>query len=138
MNQVAGVAGSFLGLIIGGLLSQWHWRAVFWVSVPVGIWGTWMGYRTLHDKPRLNTKKVVIDWWGNITFGVGLTGILVGITYGLQPWRSHHGLDLAPRSIRADRRCAATDSFCIIENPVDDPMINMRCSKFGPSLQARR
>ena len=45
-------AGSFLGLVIGGLLSEWHWRAVFWVSVPVGIWGTWMGYRTLHDKPR--------------------------------------------------------------------------------------
>ena len=52
VNQVAALAGSFLGLVIGGLLSEWHWRAVFWVSVPVGIWGTWIGYRTLHDKPR--------------------------------------------------------------------------------------
>ena len=52
VNQVAGLAGSFFGLVIGGLLSEWHWRAVFWVSVPVGLWGTWMGYRTLHDKPR--------------------------------------------------------------------------------------
>ena len=52
INQVAGLAGSFFGLVIGGLLSEWNWRAVFWVSVPVGLWGTWMGYRSLHDKPR--------------------------------------------------------------------------------------
>src|SRR6476646_1290779 len=49
VNQVAGLAGSFLGLIIGGVLAEWDWRAVFWVSVPVGIWGTYMGYRHLRD-----------------------------------------------------------------------------------------
>src|SRR5262249_27700119 len=27
-----------------------------------------------------------IDWWGNVTFGIGLTAILVGITYGIQPY----------------------------------------------------
>ncbi len=59
VNQVSALAGSFLGLIIGGVLSEWHWRAVFWVSVPVGIWGTWMGYRTLHDKPRDRSRRVV-------------------------------------------------------------------------------
>src|ERR1700710_2860284 len=90
VNQVAAIGGSFLGLIIGGLLSQWHWRAVFWVSVPVGIWGTWMGYRTLHDKPTSIRKKVRIDWWGNVTFGFGLIGILVAITYGLQPYGKHN------------------------------------------------
>ena len=49
INQVAAIAGSFLGLIIGGLLSEWHWRAVFWVSVPIGILGTVWGYRSLDE-----------------------------------------------------------------------------------------
>src|SRR6201995_4355516 len=62
VNQVAALAGSFLGLIIGGVLSEWSWRAVFWVSVPFGIWGTVMGYRTLHDKPRDKKSDVRIDW----------------------------------------------------------------------------
>jgi MFS family permease len=47
--MVAAIAGSFLGLLLGGFLSEWNWRAIFWVSVPIGIWGTWMGYRTLRD-----------------------------------------------------------------------------------------
>jgi MFS family permease len=89
VNQVAALAGSFAGLVIGGVLSEWHWRAVFWVSVPVGIWGTWMGYRTLRDKPRDRDRKITIDWWGNLSFGVGLTAILVAITYGLQPYGGH-------------------------------------------------
>ena len=37
INQVAAIAGSFLGLVLGGVLSEWHWRAVFWVSVPFGV-----------------------------------------------------------------------------------------------------
>src|SRR3954454_24760400 len=89
VNQVSALAGSFFGLVIGGVLSEWHWRAVFWVSVPVGIWGTWMGYRTLHDKPRAPGRRVTIDWWGNLTFGVGLISLLVAITYGLQPYGGH-------------------------------------------------
>ena len=89
VNQVAALAGSFLGLLIGGLLSQWHWRAVFWVSVPIGAWGTWVGYRTLHDKPRDRSRRIAIDWWGNLTFGIGLIALLVAITYGLQPYGTH-------------------------------------------------
>src|SRR3954449_6789908 len=60
VNQVAGIGGSFAGLVVGGLLSEWHWRAVFWVSVPIGVWGTWMGYRTLRDKPRDRRTAVAI------------------------------------------------------------------------------
>ncbi len=49
INQVAAIAGSFLGLVIGGLLSEWHWRAVFWVSVPFGILGTLWSWKSLHE-----------------------------------------------------------------------------------------
>src|SRR6476659_2447695 len=74
VNQVAGLAGSCRGLISASVLAEWDWRAVLWVSVPVGIWGTYMGYRHLRDKPR-DRSKVRIDWWGNLTFGVGLISL---------------------------------------------------------------
>jgi MFS family permease len=84
INQVAALAGSFIGLVAGGLLSQWNWRAVFLVSVPLGVAGTIWAYRSLVETA---VKRVVsIDWWGNITFAVGLTALLAGITYGIQPY----------------------------------------------------
>src|SRR5271170_3456258 len=79
INQVAAIGGSFIGLIAGGLLSVVDWRLVFWVSVPFGILGTIWGYHSLRDNGKRAQAK--IDWWGNITFGVGLTSILVGIVY---------------------------------------------------------
>ena len=44
-NQVAALAGQFIGLVAGGLLAAWDWRAVFWVNVPVGVFGTLWAYR---------------------------------------------------------------------------------------------
>ncbi|WP_426565578.1 MFS transporter [Angustibacter sp. McL0619] len=87
INQVAALAGSFIGLVLGGLLAEWHWRAVFWVSVPIGLVGTVWAYRSLHEVG--SRGKGRIDWLGNITFGVGLTALLAGITYGIQPYGGH-------------------------------------------------
>jgi EmrB/QacA subfamily drug resistance transporter len=130
VNQVAALAGSFVGLIVGGLLSEWHWRAVFWVSVPVGLWGTWMGYRTLRDRPRADNAKVVVDWWGNLAFGVGLTGLLVAITYGLQPYDGHTMGWTSPLVLAGGiGGVALLVAFCFIENRVADPMINLRLFK---------
>ncbi|HEX3335437.1 MAG TPA: MFS transporter [Jatrophihabitans sp.] len=130
VNQVSALAGSFLGLIIGGLLSEWHWRAVFWVSVPVGVWGTWMGYRTLHDRPRDRTRKVTIDWWGNLTFGVGLIAVLVAMTYGLQPYGGHTMGWTSPRVMTGlVGGVVLLVAFVVIETKVADPMINMRLFK---------
>ncbi|MFI5956622.1 MFS transporter [Cryptosporangium sp. NPDC051539] len=84
INQVAAIAGSFIGLVLGGLLSEWHWRAVFWVSVPLGIIGTVWSYRSLRELSKRETDPV--DWLGNITFGVGLGVLLAAITYGIQPY----------------------------------------------------
>ena len=30
-----------------------------------------------------------IDWWGNLTFALGLVGVMIGITYGIQPYGGH-------------------------------------------------
>src|SRR5690242_9432406 len=86
-NQVAALAGQFIGLVAGGLLAAWDWRAVFWVNVPVGVFGTVWAYRKLRDNGERHPGR--IDWWGNITFALGLSAILVGITNGIQPYGDH-------------------------------------------------
>ncbi|HEX4216437.1 MAG TPA: MFS transporter, partial [Candidatus Dormibacteraeota bacterium] len=70
VNQVAGLAGQFIGLVAGGLLVTLDWRAVFWVNVPVGVFGTLWAYRMLRDNGRRSGGR--IDWWGNLTFAIGL------------------------------------------------------------------
>jgi MFS family permease len=87
INQVAALAGQFIGLVAGGLLATLDWRAVFWVNVPVGIYGTLWAYRKLRDTGRRGGGRV--DWWGNSTFAVGLSAVLIAVTYGIQPYGGH-------------------------------------------------
>jgi MFS family permease len=84
INQVAAIAGSFIGLIVGGVLAPLNWRLIFLVSVPVGVFGTVWAYLKLRETSI--RKPARLDWWGNITFAVGLVAVLVGITYGIQPY----------------------------------------------------
>ena len=83
LNQVAGIAGSFLGILVGGLLSQVGWRWVFLFNVPIGLAGTIWAYRSLREVG--TRKREPIDWLGNLTFAAGLTMILVGAIYGINP-----------------------------------------------------
>ncbi|TVZ04793.1 MFS transporter [Trebonia kvetii] len=83
-NQIAALAGMFIGLVLGGLLAAWDWRAVFWINLPVGVFGTLWAYLKLRDNGVRHRGK--IDWWGNITFALGLGSVLVGVTYGIQPY----------------------------------------------------
>jgi MFS family permease len=87
INQVAGLAGQFIGLVAGGLLAAWDWRAVFWVNVPVGVFGTVWAYRKLRETGQRGGGR--IDWWGNVTFAVGLGAVLIAVTNGLQPYGQH-------------------------------------------------
>ncbi len=87
INGVAAIAGSFLGLVIGGVLAPVNWHWIFLVSVPFGVLGTIWAYLKLHDTGIRQHAKM--DWWGNVTFAVGLIAVLVGITYGIQPYRTH-------------------------------------------------
>ena len=84
VNMVAAVAGSFLGLLIGGVLSEWDWRAIFWVGVPIGVLGTVWSMRSLKELGVRTPGR--LDWAGTLTFGIGLTALLTGITYGIQPY----------------------------------------------------
>ena len=84
INQIAGISGSFIGLVLGGILAPIQWRLIFVVSVPIGLFGTVWAYRKLKEIPRRVDTN--IDWPGNITFALGLIAIMVGITYGIQPY----------------------------------------------------
>ncbi|HUZ09664.1 MAG TPA: MFS transporter [Acidimicrobiales bacterium] len=87
INGVAATSGTFIGLVLGGLLAPVNWRLIFLVSVPIGLFCTVWAYMMLHDftPPR----KTSIDWAGNITFALGLIAVMVGITYGIEPYRGH-------------------------------------------------
>ena len=87
-NQIAGLSGMFIGLVAGGILSTVDWRLVFWVNVPVGIYGTLWAYWKLRETGT-RSARAHIDWWGNLTFAVGLSGILIASTYGIQPYGGH-------------------------------------------------
>jgi MFS family permease len=124
LNQVAAIAGSFFGLVIGGLLAPVSWRMVFLVSVPLGILGTFWAYYRLHDTGVRRHAK--IDLWGNITFAVGLISLLVGITYGIQPYQGHTMGWTNPWVLTALVGGAAVlAGFCVIETRVAEPMFHI-------------
>jgi MFS family permease len=83
-NMVAAIAGSFIGLVLGGVLGPIAWQLVFLVSVPVGLFGTVWAFLMLRDNGLRRPAR--IDWWGNLIFAVGLVALLVGITYGILPY----------------------------------------------------
>ncbi|MCX5513500.1 MFS transporter [Kaistia algarum] len=87
INTIAAIGGSFLGLVIGGLLADIDWHLVFWISVPIGVIGTAWAYWRLRD--RIPPRHRPVDWLGNATFGIGLILILIAITEGIQPYGAH-------------------------------------------------
>jgi MFS family permease len=124
INMVAALAGSFIGLIAGGLLSEWHWRAVFFVSVPIGIIGTVWAYRSLREIGVRTASR--IDWWGNLTFAVGLTALLAAITYGIQPYGTSDMGWMNPWVLAGlIGGGVLLIAFCVVEMYVPQPMFNL-------------
>src|SRR6059058_2437942 len=87
INNIVGVSGMFVGLILGGVLAPIDWRLVFLISVPVGLFGTVWAYLKLEERSR--PKPASIDWAGNTSFAAGLILIMVSVTYGIRPYGSH-------------------------------------------------
>jgi MFS family permease len=127
-NQIAALAGMFIGLVAGGLLAAWDWRAVFWINVPVGVFGTVWAYLMLRDNGVRNRSK--IDWWGNITFALGLGSVLVGTTYGIQPY---HGSSMGWQSPvvlgELIGGVALLVVFILIETNIAQPMFRLSLFK---------
>jgi MFS family permease len=124
INQVAGISGQFIGLLLGGLLSAWDWRAVFWINLPFGVFGTVWAYKSL--KEIASTRKARIDWLGNVTFALGAGVLLVAITFGIRPYRNDATSWGNPMVFGALILGAALLAlFCLIESKVKDPMFEL-------------
>lgn len=128
INGVAAIAGSFLGLIIGGILAPIQWHYIFLVSVPFGVVGTIWAYLKLRDTGVRRKSKM--DWWGNLTFAVGLVSILVGITYGIQPYGTSNMGWTNPWVLSALIGGAVVlIGFVIIETKVASPLFELSLFK---------
>jgi MFS family permease len=124
VNSIAAIAGSFLGLVLGGVLAPISWRLVFLVSVPIGVVATFWAYHSLRELSERRPAR--IDWWGNATFALGLVGVMVGITYGIQPYGGHTMGWTSPfvlASLLGGLALLAV--FCLIELRVEEPMFHL-------------
>jgi MFS family permease len=124
VNSIAAIAGSFLGLVLGGVLAPVDWRLVFLVSVPVGIVATVWSYHSLHELGQRRPARV--DWWGNLTFALGLVGLMVAVTYGIQPYGGHTMGWTSPLVLGTGLGgIALLAIFCLVELRVEEPMFHL-------------
>jgi MFS family permease len=124
INQIAGLSGQFVGLVLGGLLSAWDWRAIFWINVPIGVLGTIWAYRSLRETSARRHAR--IDWWGNIGFAGGCGLLLVSITYGIQPYGGHTMGWTSPKVLAGlAAGVALLVVFAVVETRVAQPMFHL-------------
>jgi len=134
-NIIAAVAASFIGLILGGLLAGIDWRLVFLVSVPFGLFGTVWAYLKLPDTGARRPAR--IDYLGNLTFACGLVLVMVGLTYGLQPYGGHSMGWLSPW-VDAELLggAALLSLFVLVESRAVDPMFHIQLFRIRSFLGA--
>jgi EmrB/QacA subfamily drug resistance transporter len=124
VNGVSMLAGSFIGLIAGGLLAAVDWRLVFLINVPVGILGIVWAFLQLHEVGERHRAR--IDWLGNLTFAAGLVVLLTGITYGIKPYGASNMGWSSPFVISAIVvGIALLVAFFFVERHVAEPMFNL-------------
>jgi MFS family permease len=124
INNIVGVSGMFVGLVLGGLLAPISWRLVFLISVPVGLFGTVWAYLKLQE---LSTpRRARIDWAGNVSFALGLILVMIAVTYGIRPyggaatgWGSPKVLILIGCGL------VSLVVFAVVERRVQDPMFSL-------------
>jgi MFS family permease len=125
INNIVGVSGMFIGLVVGGVLAPIDWRLVFLISVPVGLFGTVWAYLKLQELSTPHRARV--DWLGNVTFAVGLILIMISITYGIRPYGHHATGWTSPRVLALlGAGLASLIAFVWIESRQADPMFRLR------------
>jgi MFS family permease len=124
INNIVAVSGVFVGLVLGGLLAPVDWRLVFLISVPVGLFGTVWAYLKLEE--RSTPRRAPVDWWGNLTFALGLVLIMVSVTYGIRPYGSSSTGWGSPRVLALLAAGVATlIAFAVIEARIESPMFRL-------------
>jgi EmrB/QacA subfamily drug resistance transporter len=128
VNQIAGISGQFVGLLLGGALAAVNWRLIFWVNVPIGLFGTIWAYKSLREIA--TTRRAKIDWIGNILFAVGLSALLIAITNGIRPYGGHATGWTNPLIIAGlIGGTVMLIVFCVFETKIAEPMFQMSLFK---------
>jgi MFS family permease len=131
INGVAAIGGSFIGLILGGVLAPIEWHLVFVVSAPIGALGTVWSLLKLRDNGIRRPSR--IDWAGNVLFALGLVGILTGIVYGLNPYGGHTmGWTKPFVLVCLLGGVAVLVVFVVVERRVADPMFRLDLFRSRP------
>ncbi|MGH3220319.1 MAG: MFS transporter [Streptosporangiaceae bacterium] len=129
VNQIAGISGQFIGLLLGGLLAAVDWRLVFWVNVPFGLFGTIWAYKSLREVAT-PAGRARIDWIGNVMFAAGLGSLLVAITYGIRPYGGHATGWTNPWIISGlIGGVVILIAFCVVETKIAEPMFQIALFK---------
>ncbi|MDR0288040.1 MAG: MFS transporter [Clostridiales bacterium] len=129
LNQIFSIGGSLLGLILGGILSSINWRLIFLVSVPIGLFGTVWAYLMLKEQSKPD-KTQKIDWFGNATFAIGLTVLLLALTYAIMPYgNSKMGWGNPIVIVGIILGVVLLVSFVFIEFKVKMPMFHLKLFK---------
>jgi EmrB/QacA subfamily drug resistance transporter len=124
INNIVGVSGMFVGLVLGGVLAPINWRLVFLISVPVGLFGTIWAYRKLEE--RSEPRRTSIDWLGNVTFSLGLVFAMVAVTYGIRPYGSHSTGWESPRVLGLlAASVVSLAAFVVVERRSAEPMFRL-------------
>ncbi|MGN6473501.1 MAG: MFS transporter [Mycobacteriales bacterium] len=125
INQAVAFGGTFLGLVLGGVLAPINWRLIFLVSVPIGLFATVWGYLKLHELAERHHAS--LDVWGNLTFAAGLVLVMIGLTYGIEPYHGHSmGWASPPVIGELAGGVVLLVAFCLIEVRVPEPMFRLQ------------
>ena len=119
INMMVAAAGSTLGVVIGGIMTSISWQWVFWFNVPLGVIGTLWAAINLREIVELE-KGQRLDVVGNITFFVGLMGLLIALTLGgIEGWST-------PLVVGGLLTAAVfLPAFLVVEGNVKAPMLNL-------------
>jgi len=81
INATGFRVGAMAGLTLSGLiLSVVDWRGLFYVNIPIGIFGTVWAHIRLREIAAKDTSRQM-DWTGFVLFSVGLTLVLLALTF---------------------------------------------------------
>lgn len=115
--------GSVIGPILGGVLTSWNWRWVFFINFPLGVIGTWWAAAKLRETVKLPQGQQ-FDWYGTTLFTVSLSLLLIALTFGdMSGWLSPFTL------LGLFMGILLMGIFIYVENKVKQPMLDLALFK---------
>ena len=81
INQIAFRLGAMAGLTLSGfILSFFDWRVLFYINIPIGLFGTFWAHHRLKEVAKVERRSPV-DWLGFVSFSISITSFLLALTY---------------------------------------------------------